>query len=79
MNKAYNVNVNVKGPRVEGKSFGAPSVSGKTEVVLTHVELHLKAFGRDEEFEPVFEPGLRSDVEEMLKKAEGLTFRSRWA
>ena len=62
-----------KSPRVEGKSFGASSVS-KSEVVLTQVELHLKAVGGGEEFE------LRNgDVEEMLKTAEGLAFRSRWA
>ena len=27
------------GPRVEGKTFGASSVTGKPEVVLTQVEL----------------------------------------
>ena len=64
-----------KGPRVEGKSFGASSVSGKTEAVLTHVELHLKAV----EWEDEIEPELSGDVEEMLTTAEGLAFRSRWA
>ena len=65
-----------KGPRVEGKSFGASSASGKAEVVLTQVELHLKAIDSGVDVVPELRNG---DVEEMLKTAEGLPFRSRWA